>query len=456
MTLKTALLVDDSKLARITLKKLLEKRNLEVTMCASAQEALDYLKGNLPDVVFMDHLMPEMDGLEALARMKANSSTQHIPVVMCTGKEEGDYEESVKQAGAIGFLAKPPESSQLENVLRMVSSQMAAAGAPAVSSAIDSDVIQVQLQALETKLMGAFQHSLSSVRAKLDERQSAQIGQPGLAEALNSRLEQLTSRTDDIGSQLTELENKVVALNSELDSLRGSLSGSDNSELLARLDALETSFGRGAAIREHELSDVMRRQLPEVFEISASDLVALRTELETVKSDMTDQTRQAADLDVSAIESRLEQKMGELVIAIDDKLAASVEQLNEKLDSAVAAATPAELPDIPSIDELQERITENADKAVERRMEAVWSRHQSQIDEIRGGIRDQVIKTLADQSAREATDYSEEQGLEVSNLVSEVSGLRQQLAESRSRSLMGLLGLGGVAALALAKAFGVF
>ncbi|PID41830.1 MAG: hypothetical protein CSA52_01195 [Gammaproteobacteria bacterium] len=417
MTLKSALLVDDSKLARITLKKLLEKRNLEVSMCASAQEALDYLKDNHPDVIFMDHLMPEMDGIEAMEKIRASPSTQHIPVVMCTGKEGGNYEEFVKQAGAIGFLAKPPESSQLENVLKRVDARLEAAPVSAsavdteketsTSAATDSDAIQVKLEALETRLMGRFQDGLSAVRARFEEQQARQAARPDLSDQIHSRLEQLTGRTDDIGSQFAGFENRMTDLSSELESMRDSL---------------------------------------------GTELDAVR---ESIKSAMTEQAQSKSDLDVSAVETRLEQKMGELVTSMDDRLAASVGQINEKIES-VAATIPAETANAPSADELQSVIAEQAGKAVEQRLESVRVQQQSQISELREGIREQVINTLTDQSARGATDYSEEDRQQVSNLIAEVASLRQQLVETRNRSMTRLLALGVVAVIALIKAFGVF
>ncbi len=117
MTFKRALVVDDSKLARITLRKKLEKRNLQVEMAESGIAALDYLANNTPDIIFMDHLMPEMDGFQTLHQIKANPATEHIPVIMCSGKEFDGYLEEAQAAGASNVLAKPPESGRLDAIL---------------------------------------------------------------------------------------------------------------------------------------------------------------------------------------------------------------------------------------------------------------------------------------------------------------------------------------------------
>jgi CheY-like chemotaxis protein len=117
MTFKTALVVDDSKLARITLKKKLEQRDLQVEMVESGQGALDYLREQKPDIIFMDHLMPDIDGFETTRRIKADPETRHIPVIMCSGKENENYLEEAQAIGASSVLSKPPENSALDAVL---------------------------------------------------------------------------------------------------------------------------------------------------------------------------------------------------------------------------------------------------------------------------------------------------------------------------------------------------
>ena len=84
-----ALVVDDSKTARVTLKRMLEKHNLDVDTLESAQQALDYLVDKVPDVIFMDHTMPDMDGFQAVESIKSNPDPATIPIMMYTSKEDG-------------------------------------------------------------------------------------------------------------------------------------------------------------------------------------------------------------------------------------------------------------------------------------------------------------------------------------------------------------------------------
>jgi CheY-like chemotaxis protein len=117
MANRLALVVDDSKTARITLKRMLEKQGLEVTTLESAPEALDYLVNTSPDVIFMDHMMPDMDGFEAVEAIKNNPDTATIPIMMYTSKGGDLYVSQARALGAVGILPKQVQPAALFEVL---------------------------------------------------------------------------------------------------------------------------------------------------------------------------------------------------------------------------------------------------------------------------------------------------------------------------------------------------
>ena len=118
MTIKNALLVDDSKVARFALSKLLEKINLKVDMVDSGEEALDFLKSNQnPDVIFMDHLMPGMNGIETCKEIKMNPDTTAIPVIMCTSKKSEEFTDDATNYGIYNVLTKPAEPSLVAEMM---------------------------------------------------------------------------------------------------------------------------------------------------------------------------------------------------------------------------------------------------------------------------------------------------------------------------------------------------
>ena len=118
MTAKRALVVDDSRSARLSLQRLLEKYQITVDFAESGEEALDYLKHHMVDAIFMDHTMPGMDGLETVVAIKSNPRTATIPVMMYTAKEGEVYVSQARALGAIGVLPKQVQPGVLFEMLR--------------------------------------------------------------------------------------------------------------------------------------------------------------------------------------------------------------------------------------------------------------------------------------------------------------------------------------------------
>jgi len=114
---KTALIVDDSKSARVVLKRLLETHDLTVDTAESAEYALVYLRDHRPDVIFMDHMMPGMDGFEAVSAIKSNPDTATIPIMMYTSQEGELYVGQARALGAVGVLPKKIEPVEVSKVL---------------------------------------------------------------------------------------------------------------------------------------------------------------------------------------------------------------------------------------------------------------------------------------------------------------------------------------------------
>jgi CheY-like chemotaxis protein len=122
------LIVDDSKTAQHLLKRMLEKYRLKIDMVSSAEEALAYLSYNHPAVIFLDHHMTGMTGMEALKTIKASPHTALIPVVMYTSQQDDLFLSQAIALGAQDILAKGAmQPSNLERVLQAVNIR---AGAP--------------------------------------------------------------------------------------------------------------------------------------------------------------------------------------------------------------------------------------------------------------------------------------------------------------------------------------
>ncbi len=132
METKFALIVDDSKSARFALRKFLENQGYSVETAEGALEAYACLKNRRPDVVFLDHLMPGIDGFDALRTIRREPDYVRIPVIICSSNEGDDFVREARAQGANEVLPKPPTPEHIERVLKRVR-QPAAAPAPAAT-----------------------------------------------------------------------------------------------------------------------------------------------------------------------------------------------------------------------------------------------------------------------------------------------------------------------------------
>lgn len=111
------LVVDDNKVNLAVFKGLLKRTLVNVTMAESGKACLELLKDNTYDVIFMDHLMPEMDGVECLKHIKAEKLAEGTPVVILTANAIGGARESYIKEGFDEYLAKPIKPEALEDLM---------------------------------------------------------------------------------------------------------------------------------------------------------------------------------------------------------------------------------------------------------------------------------------------------------------------------------------------------
>jgi len=110
------LVVDDQAPIRFVLEEILRQAGY---MTKSAANGLDCLKiarsEEKPLLILLDYQMPSLTGIEVLAHLKREKTTQGIPVIMVTGTE--NIEETAKEQGADAVLAKPPDFDQLQQIV---------------------------------------------------------------------------------------------------------------------------------------------------------------------------------------------------------------------------------------------------------------------------------------------------------------------------------------------------
>jgi CheY-like chemotaxis protein len=208
MAIKNALIVDDSKSARIMLQRLLKKMNVGSLAVESAEEAIRYLEEKQPDVIFMDHMMPGMDGLEATQTIKNNPKTQSIPTIMYTSKEGDGYNILAKSHGASGVLPKPADQQAVMAVIDSLS-EHAANDVPVNAGIIESSITLDHVERLiKTRIDGSILSAKAEISAGLD----------GVSHQLvQTQEERLVIAERRLKQQLESLQAKITTLNNDSD-----------------------------------------------------------------------------------------------------------------------------------------------------------------------------------------------------------------------------------------------
>ncbi len=107
------LLVEDSEMNRDMLSRRLARKGYEVVLAVDGPSGVAMAQSESPDLVLMDMSLPTLDGWEATRRLKADASTQHIPVIALTAHAMSGDREKALEAGCDDYDTKPVELQRL-------------------------------------------------------------------------------------------------------------------------------------------------------------------------------------------------------------------------------------------------------------------------------------------------------------------------------------------------------
>lgn len=236
-----ALIVDDSKSVRFSLRKMLMQYNVEADTVESGAEALDFLKNanKAPCVIFMDHMMPDMDGFETTRAIIADDNITDIPIIMCTSNEGADYAAEAKDIGAHGTIAKPPTPEGLKEVIDNLACEpeeaiaAPAEAAPTISSQQVEQMVRAAIsQHLEESIGAITNNVISQVEVRARELVSESVVQE-------------TARIQDetliaCNAQLQDLRDEVLKASNEQtnDLIKAELEGHVGEAIQSSLDDL--------------------------------------------------------------------------------------------------------------------------------------------------------------------------------------------------------------------------
>jgi type IV pilus assembly protein PilB len=110
---KKVLIADDNQIIIKLLVNILESDNYHVVSADNGLDALKLVHQEKPDLIITDYLMPQMDGMELIRKIKSQLSTRLIPIIMLTAKDKVDSEVAVIDAGADDYITKPLNAKQI-------------------------------------------------------------------------------------------------------------------------------------------------------------------------------------------------------------------------------------------------------------------------------------------------------------------------------------------------------
>jgi len=118
MAIQKILLVDDSPVDLANLTEIVAGTGCQTIQASNGVEALEKAKSEQPDIIFMDIIMPEMDGYEACRLLSKDPQTKNIPIVFCTSKSQKADRVWAQMQGGKDLVAKPYSPEQIVDQIK--------------------------------------------------------------------------------------------------------------------------------------------------------------------------------------------------------------------------------------------------------------------------------------------------------------------------------------------------
>ena len=117
MSKPVILLIDDERSYAEVIKEALENNGVEVLLAHNAMDALNLFQQVTPDLILLDVMMPEVDGLSLLRWLREHSDNENLPIHVVSAKTQADDRKAAIAAGANGFLGKPFTIEEMRDVI---------------------------------------------------------------------------------------------------------------------------------------------------------------------------------------------------------------------------------------------------------------------------------------------------------------------------------------------------
>ncbi len=205
MPLPKILVVDDQPINVQLLKRKLEKEGIEILTAYSGQEALDVVSRNKPDLILLDVMMPDMDGIEVCQRLQADDEARQIPVIFVTARNSKEGKLEGLGVGAVDYITKPID---LDETLARVQTQLRFVQ-------INREVIDLQRRLIEARRAATIGAVTQGVAHNLNNLLGVVLGYLDLIKAHYDKPEQVKKNAQSVENAV----QRIVAIIKQLSSL---------------------------------------------------------------------------------------------------------------------------------------------------------------------------------------------------------------------------------------------
>ena len=118
--MKKILIADDESSLRFLLRKTLEENGFDILEAENGKQALALAQKQVPNLIILDVVMPDLYGSEVCERLRKQSKTAHIPIIIITANSNIYNEEQAKESGADYYMTKPFSPLKLKNLVHQI------------------------------------------------------------------------------------------------------------------------------------------------------------------------------------------------------------------------------------------------------------------------------------------------------------------------------------------------
>lgn len=249
------LVVDDQPINVQLLKRKLERESITVVTAYSGQEALDQVAAERPDLILLDVMMPDMDGIEVCQRLQSQESTRSIPVMFITARSSKEGKLEGLGVGAVDYITKPID---LDETFARIQTQLRFV-------AINREMIDLQRRLVEARRAATIGAVTQGIAHNLNNLLGVVIGYLDLIKVYHDRPELVKKNAQHVEDAVQRIVTIIKQLSSLVIKTRLPTEKFRLTELLA------------GGVRRHEIDH--RISAPVVIENSLGDL-AIDTHVE--------------------------------------------------------------------------------------------------------------------------------------------------------------------------------